>query len=134
MFRRPLYLLLGILSVFLGIIGLFLPLVPTTPFLLLAAWFFSNSSEKLHALLLQSPVLGGIICDWERGGFIHIRTKWIATLMLVGLMSYPILFLSFPFLLKIVAVCTAGCVLIFLWRCPSQVQETLCSSKVVKAK
>ncbi|MCB0332649.1 MAG: YbaN family protein [Bdellovibrionales bacterium] len=122
--RRSLYVILGFFSIILGIIGLLLPLVPTTPFLLLAAWFFSNSSEKLHYLLLQSPVVGKVIQEWEQGGFITMKTKWIASTMIVGLMSYPLLFLVFPRTLKFIALSSACCVLLFIWRCPSREMDS----------
>lgn len=65
--RTTRYLLLacGWLSFGLGVIGVVLPLLPTTPFMLLAAACFSRSSERFHRWLLNNRVFGKIIRDWE---------------------------------------------------------------------
>jgi hypothetical protein len=56
---------IGWLSVVLGVIGIFLPLLPTTPFLLLAVGCFSRSSEHFHSWLLNHPKLGPTLRTWE---------------------------------------------------------------------
>ena len=56
---------IGMLSLVLGVVGIFLPLLPTTPFLLLSAWCFANSSERAHRWLTQHPQLGAIIYAWQ---------------------------------------------------------------------
>lgn len=63
--KRILYLLLGWLSLITGIIGIFLPLLPTTPLVLLAAWCFSKSSERFHTWLLEHKFFGPIVKDWQ---------------------------------------------------------------------
>ena len=59
--RQSVYKLLGFICLALGALGLFLPIVPTTPFVLLAAWCFARSSEKWHARLLRSELFGPMI-------------------------------------------------------------------------
>jgi len=68
---------LGCLCVILGVVGIFLPLLPTTPFLLLAAWLFSRSSNRFHTWLMSHPKLGPFILAWQNGEGIerHIRTR-----------------------------------------------------------
>ena len=68
---------LGCLCVILGVVGIFLPLLPTTPFLLLAAWLFSRSSTRFHNWLINHPKLGSFITAWQNGeGFErHIRNR-----------------------------------------------------------
>lgn len=75
---RLLYLVLGVLMLALGIIGAFLPLMPTTIFLILAAWFFSKSSRRLETWLLGHPVLGPTVVNWQRHGVIAPRAKAMA--------------------------------------------------------
>lgn len=76
--KRRLYLALGFLSLTLGIIGIPLPVLPTTPFLLLSAWCFSRSSERWHQWLLANETFGPVIANWEKRRCISIRTKVIA--------------------------------------------------------
>ncbi len=76
--RRYLLLLAGWVSVILGLIGVLLPGVPTTPFLLLAAYFFARSSPRVHDWLLSHRVLGPPIRAWEERGAISRRDKVLA--------------------------------------------------------
>lgn len=62
-----------------------LPLVPTVPFMLLAAFCFARSSQKLHDWLLAHPVFGPAIVDWRRNGAISRRGKSIATVSICAL-------------------------------------------------
>lgn len=70
-----LYKILGFLFVGLGIIGIYLPLLPTTPFLLLAAACFARSSERCHQWLLNNPTFGPIVRNWEERRCISRRSK-----------------------------------------------------------
>ncbi|MBB4630797.1 YbaN family protein [Sphingosinicella soli] len=72
---RHLYLALGFLSLALGIIGAFLPLLPTTIFIIIAAYFFGRSSERLEARILNHPKLGPPVVAWRREGAISTRAK-----------------------------------------------------------
>ena len=68
-------LLLGILSLVLGVIGIFLPVLPTTPFLLLSATLFLRSSQKLYDWLLSHPYLGEYIRNFKEHRAIPLRVK-----------------------------------------------------------
>jgi uncharacterized membrane protein YbaN (DUF454 family) len=76
--RQISYLSLGLLSLATGLAGLVLPLLPTTVFMLIAAWAFARSSERLHRLLLDHPRFGPAIRAWQAHGAIPRRAKWLA--------------------------------------------------------
>lgn len=78
--RKILYITLGILSIILGIIGIFVPGLPTTPFLLLSSWLFYKSSQKLHDRLHRSRWLGKYIRQYESKQGISIASKLISIL------------------------------------------------------
>lgn len=75
---RGLWLGLGGLFLGLGLLGVVLPVLPTTPFLLLAAGCFARSSPRLHGWLLAHPVFGPPIRNWEENGAISRRAKRLA--------------------------------------------------------
>lgn len=72
---RPFWFFLGLASLGSGAAGTVLPLVPATPFLLLAAYAFARSSPQLHAWLLGHRHFGPLIDDWHRYGGIRRRAK-----------------------------------------------------------
>ena len=117
--KKIAYLIAGWMSLLLAFIGVFLPLLPTTPFVLLAAFCFSRSSEKLHSWLLQHKLFGPLISDWEQDGVIRLKAKWIATISILLLISYPLIWGTFAITLKLVAAGSVCCVLVFIWSRPS---------------
>ncbi len=75
---RGVYLILGIGFVVLGFIGAFLPVLPTTPFLILAAACFARSSPRLENWLLQHPQFGPLLRNWRERGAIPVKAKLMA--------------------------------------------------------
>tara|TARA_R110000868_G_scaffold117600_16_gene312650 strand:- start:28542 stop:28925 length:384 start_codon:yes stop_codon:yes gene_type:complete len=118
--KRALFLFLGWLSIAVGIAGIFLPIVPTTPLAILAAWFFSRSSVRWHAWLLQHKIFGPTIATWEAHGVISSKAKTLATTMMVILFSYTLIFVDVNVLIKSVVSVIGICVLIFIWTRPSR--------------
>jgi len=109
----------GVLALGLGILGVFVPLLPTTPFVLLAAYFFSRGSERLHRWLADHPVLGRYVRDWEAEQVIPPLGKYAATFTMVPAVGWAILSRDIPWLLDgLMAAATAG-VLCFIWTRPS---------------
>ncbi len=124
-FLRPFYLIAGLLTLAIGIIGIFVPLLPTTPFVLLAAFCFSKGSERLHKWLLNHKLFGDIIQNWERYGVIRSRVKWVSTILIIIMLSYPIGFLAVPLIAKITAGVIGVCVILFIQTRPGTKDESL---------
>ena len=75
---RPIWFVLGTLALGLGVLGVFLPVLPTTPLVLVAAFFFSRSSQRVDDWLLAHPRFGPVIAEWRATGAIAVRIKRIA--------------------------------------------------------
>jgi uncharacterized membrane protein YbaN (DUF454 family) len=84
---RSLWLALGLTSLALGIAGVVLPLLPTTPFVLLAAYCFARSSPRLHGWLLANATFGPLISNWQRHGAIAPRAKLLAVASMAGVLA-----------------------------------------------
>jgi uncharacterized membrane protein YbaN (DUF454 family) len=94
--KRALLLALGWLCVGLGILGAFLPVLPTTPFLIVALWAFARSSARFHAWLLHHPRFGPSLRLWERHRVIPIRVKALAFLGMAASLVYVLGFADLP--------------------------------------
>ncbi len=79
---RQTYLIAGILCLGLALAGVFLPLLPATPFALLSGWLLSKSSPRLHEWVLSHWMIGPVIRDWNARGAIRPAAKSTATLMI----------------------------------------------------
>jgi uncharacterized membrane protein YbaN (DUF454 family) len=87
---RVLWLAVGFLATGCGIAGVVLPLVPTTPFLLLAAFAFARSSPRLHDWLVNHPRFGPPIADWQAHGAISRRTKLVAAAVMIATLALSV--------------------------------------------
>jgi uncharacterized membrane protein YbaN (DUF454 family) len=85
---RPVFMVLGALSLAVAAIGLFLPLIPTTGPVLAAAFFFARSSERLHSRLVNHPRFGRFISDFQAGRGIPRRAKVSALVMMSAAFAY----------------------------------------------
>ena len=80
---RLVALILAYFFLAFAIVGIFLPGLPTVPFLLLTVWFAARGSDRLHSWLYAHPHLGKLLIDWEQQGAVSRTSKVIAVLMLI---------------------------------------------------
>lgn len=113
---RSLWLLLGLAALGFGAAGVVLPLLPTTPFVLLAAFCFARSSPRLHAWLLAHPQFGPLIENWRRDGSIAPRVKLISVLVMAATFAGSWLAGVRPWVLAAQAVALGGAALFVLTR------------------
>lgn len=114
---RWIFLGIGITALLLGILGIFLPILPTTPFILLAAGCFARSSERFHVFLLGNRVAGPIIYEWCMHRSIPRRIKRWVYLMIVLSFGSSILIVS-ALWLKLMLIVMAIILTTFIWRIP----------------
>jgi uncharacterized membrane protein YbaN (DUF454 family) len=107
----------ALLCLALGVIGVWLPGMPTTVFILLAAWAAARSSPRLHGWLLNHPLFGQTIRDWQNGGTVSRKAKKRATLMM-SLCALIMPLVGSPLWVVILATTCMACVLVYLWRRP----------------
>ena len=116
---RILYLIIGCLSLASGIIGIFLPLVPTTSFLLLSAFCFARSSDTFYKWLVTHPRLGAPIQDWKKYGCINKKSKILAILMIIFSIVISIV-LDVPKTMLIIQILILSAVSTFILTRPTQ--------------
>ncbi len=109
--------IVGVLAVLLGVIGIFLPLLPTTPFILLAAACFARGSERMHRYLLNHRVFGQLLRDYEAGRGIPARAKVLALAMMWPSLCYAMWRVD-ALWLRALLLLTGVCVSIYLLRLP----------------
>ena len=102
------YLSLGFLALGLGAIGIFLPLLPTVPFIILAAFFFARSSPRLEAKLLDHAQMGPHIRAWREKGAVSRKGKRAALIAFGVSAAIGLVTLSFPWLLLPLTAASVG--------------------------
>lgn len=94
--RRWFDLALGFVFLGIGVVGAILPVLPTTPWVLLSAGCFARSSPRMHRWLKRSPYFGPMIRDWEKHRGIRWRVKLFAVAMVVTVISLTVIFRDPP--------------------------------------
>ncbi|MEH0165009.1 YbaN family protein [Roseateles microcysteis] len=115
---RVLWLLAGLAALVLGIVGIFVPLLPTTPFVLLAAFCFARASKRCEAWLLSHKTFGPMVRNWRARRAIPLRAKQLAWVMMtfgcaVAAWRLPLAWSWLP-----AAICL--CVAVWMYRLPSK--------------
>ena len=87
---RPIYFVLGVIFLGIGIVGVFLPLIPSTGPLLLSAYLLARSSTRVHGWLVNHPRFGKFISDFQSGRGIPLRTKVVAVTAMTISFAYTI--------------------------------------------
>jgi uncharacterized membrane protein YbaN (DUF454 family) len=119
---RITWLIVGLLALALGAIGIVLPLLPTTPFILLAAFAFAQSSEKLHQWLLDHNVFGTLIDNWHRHGAISRRAKIASVVSMIALLAIS-LAMAAPVAVIVVQLVVLGAVALFILTRPEPPEQ-----------
>jgi uncharacterized protein len=114
--KRRLYLAAGFTSVALGALGTVLPLLPTVPFMILAAFCFARSSPALEARLMNHPGFGHHLVAWREKGVVSRRAKWSAATAFAISIAIGLGTLSLPWSMLPVGV--AIICLTWIWRKP----------------
>ena len=112
------YLLIGLgwFFVILGAIGAVLPLLPTTPFLIIALSFFAKSSPRFHAMLLNYKGFGPPLKQWEENKTIRRKVKYRVMLLIIASFSISIFVLSGRLYLQVMLASLCVLLLGFVWR------------------
>lgn len=117
---RASFLVLGSIALALGVLGIFLPLLPTTPFVLLAAACYARGSRRFYDWLLANRSFGPIIVEWERHRAIPYRTKLTAIVLMSTTLAISITFFVKPLWLKGVLAAMGVALAIWMYRLPSR--------------
>ena len=114
---RGIWFILGWLSVAIGALGVIVPLLPTVPLLLLAAFCFAKSSEKAHQWLITHRVLGPPILDWQKHGAIRRRAKITASICIAAAFGISLI-LGVVWWALLLQALILLCVSTFIWTRP----------------
>jgi uncharacterized membrane protein YbaN (DUF454 family) len=113
---RIVWLISGLASLALGGLGAVLPLLPTTPFMLLAAFCFARSSPALHGWLLRNPTFGKAIRDWQANRTISRRGKTASMLAMVLSLAVSLVLAVDPVIIIFQALALSGAATYILTR------------------
>ena len=116
--RRWLYVGLGCGFVALGAVGVVLPGIPTTPFLLLASYFLVRSSPKLHRKMLASKTFGPILADWNKHRGLRRSVKRLAVFSCSVMIGISVLFGGLPWPVQVLVLAAGAYGIWFVARLP----------------
>lgn len=116
--RRWLWLLGGAIALVAGVVGIVLPLVPTAPFVLLAAYCFSRGSTRYEHWLLTHPYFGPMVRDWRASHALPLRAKQLASVMMI--LSSLLAWYLLPENVRWIPGACCTVVAIWLWRLPTR--------------
>jgi uncharacterized membrane protein YbaN (DUF454 family) len=129
---RAIFVVLGTMFLGLGALGLVLPVLPTTPFVLLAAACYLRASERLHRRLVTSRTFGPTIVAWQDHGAIPPRAKAIAIALIILTFGFSILFAVEPPIMRAGLAALGIVLVIWLARRPSPPEGLVAPRRVVE--
>lgn len=121
---KNILLVCGILSLILAFIGIFLPLLPTVPLVLLASFFFARSSTRYHSWLLNNRSFGPIVKDWEETKSISRKAKIISISLLTLSIGLSVIFFVSHALVRFILIMIAIAVCMYIIRIPESPKAT----------
>lgn len=113
---RRLWVIAGGMALGIGVVGIVVPLLPTTPFLLLAAYCFSRGSRRLHNWLLNHPTLGPPIRDWREHRSVSGKAKLSAMIAIALIFALSVLLEAPAWALALQGVILGGVTVFLLTR------------------
>ena len=105
--KKGLFVVAGTISLGLGLVGIVLPVLPTTPFLLLSAACYYEGSERLHRWMLNNRLFGDYLRNYKKGNGIQPRTKIFTLILLWSVISFSALFMLNNVIIQIILFATA---------------------------
>jgi uncharacterized membrane protein YbaN (DUF454 family) len=121
--RRAIYVALGFFFVGLAMVGIVLPVLPTTPFLLLAAWFFARSSHRFYDWLLENKRFGPLLRQWRADRSLPPGVKTKAIVVVVVAFTISILVVHLLMWLQGLLLLIGLALIVFLLRLPERELE-----------
>jgi len=115
---RVILVVLGTVFVIAGVIGIFLPILPTTPFMLLAAWCYARSSTRFYNWIMNNKVFGPIIREWRQYRSIPRRAKITALILMPSTFGISIIFFVPIFWVQLMLGVMCIGMMIFMWLIP----------------
>ncbi len=119
--QNHLLILFGWLFIVLGIIGILLPILPTTPFLIVALALFSKSSPRFHQMLLNNTWFGPTLKQWEENKTLSRKTKYKASFLIILVFAISVAIFHSKIEVQLLLIGIAIILLFFIWRIKEQV-------------
>jgi len=120
---KMLYAFAGGLALLLGVMGIFLPGLPTTPFILLAAACFAKASPRVHQWMLQHPLIGPMLRNWQEHRSLTRGTKYVAIISMVLMVGLSIWMFSARPWIQVVLLALGAIGATMVLRIPTRVQK-----------
>jgi uncharacterized membrane protein YbaN (DUF454 family) len=117
---RSVFLVLGIFFLGLAFVGIAIPLIPTVGPVLLAAYFFSKSSERFDQWLIENRLFGGIVRDWRAGLGFTIRAKSIAIGAIITTFTISIVFVVDQTIFRVALFALAAVLVVYIAQLPTK--------------